>query len=168
MSVVQQIKPEYKIIAAPFDSALFEHVKKIRIDVFVHEQGYSLDDEMDEYDKECFHLLLLHWPSAGSAGSPDLNGYEAAGTLRYFPPPKNKIGRVAVMKKFRGKGLGGVMMKGLEAMLKGELEGAPAFDGGNATEISMHAQGERTKLVWLAMDFVTDTNSIDSASRPLL
>lgn len=132
--------PEFQIVAAPFGSALFEHVRKIRIDVFVHEQGYPLEDEMDDYDAVCFHLLLLHRSSSATSDFPELDGYEPAGTLRYFPPPKNKIGRVAVLKKFRGKGLGGTMMKGLEAMLKGEFVEAPKFPGGKAHEIRMHAQ----------------------------
>lgn len=139
-------EPEYKIVAAPFDSALFEHVRKIRIDVFVHEQGYPLEDEMDEYDSETFHLLLLHRSPTASADFPELGGYEPAGTLRYFPPPKNKVGRVAVSKHFRGKGLGGVMMKGLESILRGDFVDAPNFPGGKATEISMHAQG-RSRLL---------------------
>lgn len=134
-------EPEYQIVAAPFDSALFEHVRRIRIDVFVHEQGYPLEDEMDEHDADCFHMLLLHRSSTSESEFPELEGYEPAGTLRYFPPPKNKIGRVAVLRKFRGKGLGGIMMNGLEAMLKGEFVEAPKFPGGKATEIKMHAQG---------------------------
>lgn len=147
MSTPLHDKSQYKIVAAPHDSALFEHVRRIRIDVFVHEQGYPLEDEMDDYDKDCFHLLLLHRPledlSDSHASHLLIDGeYEPAGTLRYFPPPKNKIGRVAVLKKFRGKGLGGIMMKGLEAMLRGELQGAPTFPGGIAAEINMHAQGE--------------------------
>lgn len=138
---VPEKTPEYRIVAAPFDSALFEHVRRIRIDVFVHEQGYPLEDEMDDHDSACFHLLLLHRSSSAVSDFPELEGYEPAGTLRYFPPPKSKIGRVAVLKKFRGKGLGGTMMKGLEAMLKGDFPEAPKFPDGKAQEIRMHAQG---------------------------
>lgn len=151
MSATHLDEPQYRIVAAPHDSALFEHVRRIRIDVFVHEQGYPLEDEMDDYDQECFHLLLLHRPVDREKQSPNstnplIDGYEAAGTLRYFPPPKNKIGRVAVVKKFRGRGLGGIMMKGLEAMLTGEVQGAPAFESGKATDINMHAQGQSSSF----------------------
>lgn len=147
MPVTHLDEPQCRIVAAPFGSALFEHVRRIRIDVFVHEQGYPLEDEMDDYDQECFHLLLLHRPVDGEKQSPKstnllIDGYEAAGTLRYFSPPTSKIGRVAVLKKFRGRGLGGIMMKGLEAMLTGDIQGAPAFESGKATEINMHAQGQ--------------------------
>lgn len=154
------MQDSYKVMVAPYDSDLWDECRRIRIEVFVDEQGYKLEEEIDEYDKECLHLLLLRksedsvtkamsGPSMEASGSTTslsiarANGYRPAGTLRYFGPPKSKVGRVAVDKKHRGKGLGGYMMKGLEALLKGELEDSPTFPGGKATEICLSAQGMR-------------------------
>jgi predicted GNAT family N-acyltransferase len=154
---------EYKIISAPFDSPLFEHVRRIRIEVFVDEQKYPLADEFDDNDPTCIHVLLLHRPVNGEqqatpptvAVDAALEGYEPAGTLRCLQPPKNKVGRVAVLKKFRGKGLGGVMMKGLEAMLRGQLEVSPVQDGGKPAEIVLHAQGELCYLYYSVYSCLT-------------
>lgn len=126
----------YRIVQAPFDSELFKQCTQLRMEVFVDEQKYSIDEEMDEHDPHCIHLLLLAEQN-GVTAEPI-----AVGNLRYFPPPKSKVGRVAVKKSFRGKGLGGVMMKGLEAMLRGELRESPLFKGQQAKEIVLHAQGE--------------------------
>ena len=77
------------------------------------------------------------------------------GTLRYFPPPKNKVGRVATLKRFRGKGAGAMMLKGLEALLTGNwtpTHGHSDLIGvKQANEISCHAQGWAElalQLVW--------------------
>ena len=127
--------PQFKVKVVPYDSgsALWEQCKDIRITVFHHEQGYPLEDEIDEYDPQCIHLLIT---TADEKEQP-------AGTLRYFPPPKSKIGRVAVYRDFRGKGLGGMLIKGLEALVMGRLEDtAGCLNGARADELILHAQGE--------------------------
>ncbi len=66
----------------------------IRRIVFIEEQGVSFEDEVDGKDPEAIHLL------AGVDGLP-------VGTARLLLSGEvGKIGRVAVLKGFRGRGIG--------------------------------------------------------------
>ena len=84
---------------------------------------------------QCIHLLLIY----------ALEGTPIA-TLRYFPPPLSKVGRVATGKAFRGMGAGRTMLKGLEALLNGDWLPNEAclmkLEGKSVSEITLHAQGE--------------------------
>ena len=66
----------------------------IRIRVFVKEQGVPAEIELDRDDKRAIHFLAI------SAG-------KAIGTARIVMRQETvKIGRMAVLKKYRGKGVG--------------------------------------------------------------
>lgn len=67
----------------------------LRVSVFVNEQGVPRENEFDEYDLVCPHLVIF------------LDS-EPAATGRYIPYGEKtvKIGRIAVRKDLRGKGLG--------------------------------------------------------------
>lgn len=78
----------------------------IRTAVFVEEQSFK--DEFDELDKNCSHIVLY-----------DNNNPIA--TCRYFL--KNgiyHIGRVAILKEYRGKHLGNEIMNIAEQEIKNE------------------------------------------------
>ena len=68
---------------------------RVRTAVFVVEQGISKDLENDEWDEKSYHVLL-------SVDSQDV----ATGRLL----PNGYIGRVCVVKEFRGTGLGKKIM----------------------------------------------------------
>ena len=73
---------------------LNEDAVSIRTQVFVEEQGFV--NEFDDTDLWALHLVLYA-------------GDRAAGVCRYYPkeePGVYGIGRVAVLKEFRGKHLG--------------------------------------------------------------
>lgn len=81
-----------------------EEVKQcldIRIEVFVQEQHFTMEDEIDEKDGPSDHILLLN------------EVFIPIGTIRWFPP-LNKLGRLAILKEYRGKGLGYKLVKALE------------------------------------------------------
>lgn len=85
--------------------------RQIRETVFVKEQGYTLEEEFDEYDAVCPHLVLFE----GEAPV-------ATGRLILLPDGTAKLGRIAVLKSHRGKHLGA---KIVEALLeKAKLLGA--------------------------------------------
>jgi predicted GNAT family N-acyltransferase len=78
----------------------------IRQKVFVEEQGVPADLEIDEYDASpdaCGHTLLL------------FNGEPAAtGRWRSYKADTAKLQRLAVLKPFRGLGMGKKLIQALE------------------------------------------------------
>lgn len=79
----------------------------IRKKVFVEEQRVPENLEIDEYEDEAIHFLAY------------VNG-KPAGTarMRWLDEHTAKAERVAVIKRFRGSGIGRVLMDALEAAAK--------------------------------------------------
>ena len=95
-----------------------EEAAEIRDSVFVQEQGFC--SEFDETDREAVHLVLK------------IDGIPA-GTCRLFKGETEGeylVGRLAVRKEYRGKGLGADLMAGAEKKIRSI--------GGNM--IVLHAQ----------------------------
>jgi predicted GNAT family N-acyltransferase len=81
----------------------FEKVMFIRNTVFEKEQGAILEEEIDEYDNSNETVYALIY-----------DGEDAVATGRIAHTPKGyKIGRIAVMKSQRGKGVGAVLVNTL-------------------------------------------------------
>jgi predicted GNAT family N-acyltransferase len=70
----------------------------IRFEVFVREQRVPAEIELDEHDAVSVHALAFV-------------GEDAIGTGRLLPD--GQIGRMAVLKKWRGRGIGGSILKKL-------------------------------------------------------
>lgn len=87
-----------------------DEIRSIRFTVFVDEQEVPAEIEMDEWDERSRHVL------ASVAGV-------SIGTGRLLPD--GHIGRVAVLKEWRGKGIGLVLMK--ELMRMGETSNMARF-----------------------------------------
>ena len=84
-----------------------EEAKKIRTDVFVFEQGFI--DEFDENDDKSIHVLMF------------LNS-KAIGTCRIIYSETHQlltIGRVAILKEYRGKHYGKLLMEEAEKIIIG-------------------------------------------------
>jgi len=81
----------------------------IRFEVFVREQRVPAELEMDAMDAQCLHALAFH-------------GQVAVGTGRLLPD--GHIGRMAVLRQFRKRGIGGAMLKRLieAARARGDRE----------------------------------------------
>lgn len=71
----------------------------IRETVFVAEQGVPPQIELDEWDERCEHAIAY-----GAGGRP-------VGTGRLLPD--GHIGRMAVLREWRGKGIGGRLLEAL-------------------------------------------------------
>lgn len=86
---------------------LCNDAKMIRQSVFVDEQGFK--NEFDEIDNKAFHIIIY------------IQNKPAA-TCRYFHDDLNKeiyhIGRVAVLKEFRGMALGRKIMEAAESEIR--------------------------------------------------
>lgn len=92
--------------------------RKIRQEVFIDEQGFEY--EFDEIDSFATHIVLY------------LDG-TAAGVCRVFSDPKTgrmTLGRLAVSKAHRGRGLGTMLLKSAEEHSRSK----------GADELWLHAQ----------------------------
>lgn len=74
-------------------------IRAIRETVFIHEQGVPVDLEWDGLDSSCAHVLA--WNDLG----------ETIGTARM--QPNGTIGRMAVLKDWRGRGVGQALLQTL-------------------------------------------------------
>lgn len=93
-------------------------LEAVRRRVFIDEQGVDEHEEWDEHDAVCHHLLAC-----------TTNG-DAVGTARLHP--SGKVGRVAVLAAFRGRGVGHALM--LETMAVARAQGL--------AQLVLHAQVE--------------------------
>ncbi len=76
----------------------------IRKAVFVKEQGISEKLDFDTYDPQAFHILVY-------AGEDPI----ATGRL-HMENKQGHISRIAVLKEFRGKGLGRLVVENMEKL----------------------------------------------------
>ena len=83
-----------RIELGPWNTAQRE-AQRIRFAVFVEEQRVPAELEMDEMDALCLHALAFHENLA-------------VGTGRLLPD--GHIGRMAVMKPWRGRGVGAALL----------------------------------------------------------
>jgi predicted GNAT family N-acyltransferase len=106
----------------------------IRIEIFVKEQSVPLDLELDQYDIEATHVLL--WVDG-----------QAIGTGRVFKKDNTSdiffIGRLCVLKRYRGLGNGEYLMKTLIQYAQQQ----------GATECCIHAQS-MSQLFYKKLGFV--------------
>lgn len=76
-----------------------EAIRRVRTDVFVIEQKVPVELEMDGIDPECRHVVAFRTTG------------ETVGTARLLD--NGQIGRIAVLKSWRGRGIGSQMVKTL-------------------------------------------------------
>ena len=89
--------------------------RMIRREVFVREQGIRERDEFDDLDKTCTHLMLY-----------DGNKPVATGRLYFTGDKVCVVGRIAVLKPFRGQHLGDMIVRML--LDRGLKNGAKRFE----------------------------------------
>lgn len=115
------MKTEPLIELLPWEKAR-AHAAPIRFSVFVEEQGVPREIELDGHDPVCVHAVVFE---AGKA--------VATGRLL----PDGHIGRMAVLKAWRGRGLGSELLKLLmehakqaghaEVALSAQVHAAPFY-----------------------------------------
>jgi predicted GNAT family N-acyltransferase len=101
---------------------LFNKYLEVRRRVFVEEQGVDISIEIDEYEKcgDTLHLVVIA-PSGAAAGAGRLvhcgfhgpRDGDNAGGAGAKPFKTAKIGRVCVLKEFRGQGIGKLIVEKL-------------------------------------------------------
>lgn len=93
-----------------------EEAKQIRTSVFIEEQGFN--NEFDEIDDRATHLIVFE-------------GEQPIATCRVFYEEENEsymLGRLAVMKEYRGMHIGEILLK--------EAENTIVKKGGNTNMLS--------------------------------
>jgi predicted GNAT family N-acyltransferase len=97
-----------RIELLPWEKAR-QHAAPIRFAVFVEEQGVPPEIELDEMDERSIHALAFEEE-------------EPVGTARLLPD--GHIGRMAVLKEWRGRGIGGLILNTLveQARSRGDRE----------------------------------------------
>lgn len=85
-----------------------EAYRAVRMEVFVREQNIPMEEEFDEWDTVAWHIVLFE------DGLP-----VATGRCLRTGENEYKLGRIAVVKRSRGTGLGRQVM---EAMMAGAKE----------------------------------------------
>lgn len=100
--------PLYYSAGPVLNAAEREAVFAIRMTVFVEEQGVPPEEELDAYDVTAKHFLVR------IANDPAPSGIVGTARLLDKGHGTGKIGRVAVLREHRGKGLGALMMQRVE------------------------------------------------------
>lgn len=109
----------------------------IRVQVFVEEQQVPLDLEMDEYDvspEACRHILVL-----------DGDKPVATGRWKEYCPGIAKLQRIAVLRDYRSKGLGKLLVQALEEQAREAGMTSTLLDGQCTAEGFYHRLGYRTE-----------------------
>ena len=118
----------------------------IRYAVFVKEQGISADLEIDDSDPIAEHALAF------------VDG-QCIATARIYldeqDPSQAKIGRMAVLKDFRGQGIGTALLG--EAIRVGMMQGASVFE--------LHAQQSAAPF-YAKLQFKPDGAIFDEVGIP--
>ena len=118
----------------------------IRYAVFIEEQGIPTELEIDAYDPVAEHALAF------------MDG-QCVATARIYldeqDPSKAKIGRMAVLKDFRGQGIGTALLG--EAIRVGMMQGASVFE--------LHAQQSATSF-YAKLQFKPDGAIFDEVGIP--
>lgn len=124
-----------EISVVDWDSTLMKQALELRHEVFVVEQGVPVELEIDEHDEHAVHFAALQ------------DG-ELVATMRLLPSGNAmKIGRVAVGKPVRRKGIGtALMMRGIghaatigysAALVDAQVDSMPFYE-----KLGFEAEGE--------------------------
>ena len=108
-------------------------LRNIRIQVFVIEQQIPWQWEFDEFDTSAIHLIVE-------------NNQQIIGTGRFYPFNDDsiyKLGRMAVLKNFRGLGIGSKILNKFEDIAKSK----------NISEIYLEAQSDKLNF-YLKQNYV--------------
>jgi predicted GNAT family N-acyltransferase len=125
-----------------------ERASPIRFSVFCEEQGVPREIELDQHDSTSVHALAFEGP-------------KVVGTARLLPD--GHIGRMAVLKEWRARGIGGLLLQKLmerarargdrEIVLSAQVHAVPFYrangfveEGSEYLEAGIRHQEMRRKL----------------------
>ncbi|KAJ1654890.1 hypothetical protein IWQ61_005263 [Dispira simplex] len=115
--------PDQLVVRSITEPEEFQLCMQVRQNVFVEEQGFPLEIEIDELDQRSQHFIaLLRLPHNQGNNQEEDTGIPI-GTLRMFEyqPLVGKIGRVCVLKEYRGLSVGRRLMESAHRVAKIEI-----------------------------------------------
>ncbi|MFB6228635.1 MAG: GNAT family N-acetyltransferase [Halobacteriales archaeon] len=89
----------------------YEDALSVRYSVFVDEQGVDPDLEVDDHEEESTHFVA--YEAGDPVGVARLREYEHVPTVEREKPTA-KIERMAVLRNYRGRGLGRTILEAVE------------------------------------------------------
>lgn len=134
-----RVLPAHEIIIVPPPEhegrhALLQQCIQVRIAVFVTEQGFPLDVEVDEHDPTVTHWLLRLLPSLKPIGTIRAHKVESAGSSYY------KLARLVVLKEYRHYKFGRNLVLTLHDWVKDHARNSGVID---TVKIVCHSQAVR-------------------------
>ncbi|KIM91206.1 hypothetical protein PILCRDRAFT_168664 [Piloderma croceum F 1598] len=117
------------VVVPPKDETRRQECYNVRIQVFVHEQGFPLDVEIDEFDGTSTHFLLRLVPSLIPIGT--IRACSPIGASYY------KLSRLAVLKEYRQFKFGRDLVLALHDWVKAETKRIGGLDH---AEVIAHSQ----------------------------
>lgn len=151
----KNLPPQFEIIHAN-TRELIEQCITVRLNVFVHEQQFPLESEVDEYDDhpDTVHLLLRLLPLRNV----DSDSASPIGTLRFHPTSSTKsahsggkqlldgisyyrLGRVCILEPYRKYKLGAKLIEAAHTMLRKELLVDPASHPNDVDNVQEDGEG---------------------------
>jgi len=108
-----------------------EALSRVRIEVFVNEQGVPVELEWDGADPGATHLLAF-----------DLD-QNPIGTARILP--SGQIGRMAVLRAWRGRGVGSALLREALLLAKGPDRPTPFVHAQSSALAFYHGYGFRAQ-----------------------
>ncbi|KIM68939.1 hypothetical protein SCLCIDRAFT_1209155 [Scleroderma citrinum Foug A] len=133
--------PDHEIVVVPATGhpdrqALWDQCLRVRIDVFVHEQGFPLGVETDQYDPIATHFLLRSLPSLlpiGTIRAVKVIGQGGSQDHIYY-----KLGRLAVIKSYRDRRFGRDLVLALHKWVKEATK--RSYDHLEVAKVVAHSQ----------------------------
>ncbi|KAJ1659536.1 hypothetical protein IWQ61_001412 [Dispira simplex] len=115
--------PDQLVIRSITGPEEFQLCMQVRQKVFVEEQGIPLEMEIDELDQRCRHFIALLRLPHNQGDNQEEDTWIPIGTLRMFEyqPLVGKIGRVCVLKEYRGLSVGQRLMESAHRVAKVEI-----------------------------------------------
>ncbi|KAH0839818.1 acyl-CoA N-acyltransferase [Lanmaoa asiatica] len=129
-----EILPPHEIIVVPPPGhegrrLLLDQCINVRIDVFIREQQFPLDEEVDKQDPTATHFLLRLVPSLTPIGT--IRAYRVEGGNYY------KLSRLAVLKPYRQYHCGRDLVLALHRWVKDDAKRIGAMQ---VTKVVCHSQ----------------------------
>ncbi|KAN0126726.1 Acyl-CoA N-acyltransferase [Russula decolorans] len=150
--------PNHEIVVVPFGGEgdeLRQGCYSVRINVFHHEQGFSLEADLDELDETAEHFLLRLLPSLQPIGTVRASRASCGGAPHY------KLSRLAVLNDFRKHKFGRELVLALHRWVATDA----LSRGEHSAKVICHSQLP-VKAFYAKFGYTPEGNEFDEEGAP--